>query len=430
VAARVAVLTDLTSRKVADCAQRLLADAGSMVGSSLDPEATARSVAGLAVKEFSDWCLIFTKSENGGVHCSALAHRDGDNATVAAEFERLAAQPGGIPFGVSALLAGGSSQLLSDFGPEAFQPGAVRPELMRLVRRLGVESVMAVPVRVRDRSIGVIVYGSARPERQFNPGDLVVAEELARRTAFAMENARLYREAQASVRHREEFLSIAAHELKTPVASLQLTVQSMAEVLAGPAPNLEFVHGRAIAGERQAARLGRLVDELLDVSAIQAGRIRLTPEIVDLTTTIEQVVARFQTEADRRGVDVAVHAPQPVVGRWDPVRLEQVLTNLLSNALKYGEGRPVRVAVGATPETATLEVEDHGIGMSAEVIGRIFHPFERGVPAGHYGGLGLGLYITEQIVRAQGGRIKVRSTPRQGAVFTVELPRNGPPPSA
>jgi signal transduction histidine kinase len=127
---------------------------------------------------------------------------------------------------------------------------------------------------------------------------------------------------------------------------------------------------------------------------------------------------------------VAIHAPQPVVGRWDPVRLEQVLTNLLSNALKYGEGRPVRVAVGATPETATLEVEDHGIGMSAEVIGRIFHPFERGVPAGHYGGLGLGLYITEQIVRAQGGSIKVRSIPKQGAVFTVELPRNGPPPSA
>jgi signal transduction histidine kinase len=241
-----------------------------------------------------------------------------------------------------------------------------------------------------------------------------------------MENARLYREAQASVRHREEFMSIAAHELKTPVASLQLTVQSMAEVLAGPQPDLEFVRGRAVAGERQGARLGRLIDELLDVSAIQAGRMRLTPEIIDLTTTIEQVVARFQGELERRGVDVAIHAPQPVVGRWDPVRLEQVLTNLLSNALKYGEGRPVRVAVDATPEVATFEVEDHGIGMSPEVMGRIFHPFERGVPAGHYGGLGLGLYITEQIVRAQGGRIKVRSTPAQGATFTVELPRNVP----
>jgi len=107
-----------------------------------------------------------------------------------------------------------------------------------------------------------------------------------------------------------------------------------------------------------------------------------------------------------------------------------VLTNLLSNALKYGEGRPVRVAVEATPEVATLEVQDHGIGMSPEVMGRIFHPFERGVPAGHYGGLGLGLYITDQIVRAQGGRIKVRSTPAQGAIFTVELPRNVPAPAS
>jgi PAS domain S-box-containing protein len=426
VVARVAVLADLTARKAADCAQRLLADAGSTVGSSLDPGVTARSVADLAVRKFADWCLVFTQEEKGGLHCTALAHRDADNGTQAAEFERLAAQSGGIPFGIPALLAGGPAQLLSDFGPESFQPGALRPELMRLVRRLGAESAMVVPLRLRDRTLGAIVYGSARPERHFDAGDLAVAEELARRTSFAMENARLYREARASVRHREEFLSIAAHELKTPVASLQLTVQSMAEVAAKDEPDLEFLRGRANAADRQGARLGRLIDELLDVSAIQAGRIRLTPESIDLAATIKQVVSRFQDELDRRGVDVTIHAPGPVIGRWDPVRLEQVLTNLLSNALKYGEGRPVRVAVDATPEVATVEVEDQGIGMSPEVIGRIFHPFERGVPAGHYGGLGLGLYITEQIIRAQGGTIKVRSSPAQGAIFTVELPRNVP----
>jgi PAS domain S-box-containing protein len=421
VVATAVVLSDLTARKRADANQRLLADAGSTVGRSLDPEETARSVAALAVQEFASSCLIYTQGGSGGVRCAALAHRDAGNGTAAADFERLASQPGGVPFGVSALLAGGPPQLLNDFGPDSFQPGAARPELARLVRRLGVESALAVPMRVGERTVGAIVFGAAG---RYEPADLALAEELARRTAFAIENARLYRQAQDAVRQREEFLSIAAHELKTPLGCLQLTVQSMADVLASPEPDLEFIRGRALAGERQGTRLARLVDELLDVSAIQAGRIHLAPEVIDLTATIDTVVNRFQGELDKRGVDVTVYAPEPVVGRWDPVRLEQVLTNLISNALKYGEGRPVRVAVNATAEVVTLHVEDHGIGMSPEVIERIFNPFERGVPAGHYGGLGLGLYITDQIVRAQGGSIRVRSAPERGAVFTVELPRN------
>jgi signal transduction histidine kinase/PAS domain-containing protein len=422
--ARVAVLTDQTARKHADANQRLLAHAGSTVGSSLDPEATVRGVAALAVEEFADWCLIFTQPDSGSLRCAALAHHDPANDCQAEEFGRLAAQSGGVPFGVPRLLAGGSSQLLLDFGPDSFQPGAARPELMRLVRRLGVECALAVPLRVRERTLGAVVFGLASAERRYEPADLAVAEELARRAAFAMENARLYRQAQAAVRQREEFLSIAAHELKTPLGSLQLTVQSMAEVMSSAQPDLAFVRGRAVAGQRQGARLARLVEELLDVSAIQAGRIHIALETIDLTATIETVVSRFQDELDRRGVDVTVHAPEPVVGRWDPMRLEQVLTNLLSNALKYGEGRPVRVAVNATADVAILHVEDHGIGMSPDVIDRIFNPFERGVPAGHYGGLGLGLYITDQLVRAQGGTISVRSAPARGAVFTVELPRN------
>jgi signal transduction histidine kinase len=420
----VAVLSDLTAGKRADAAQRLLADAGSVVGGSLDPEATARSAAALAAREFADWCTIFTQAEDGRIHCAALEHRSPGNREFAMEFEQLAAQPGGIPFGIAGLLAGGPSQIFADLGPDAFPPGAIRAELLRLVRRLGATSAMAVPLRVRDRTLGAIVYVSARPERRYDPGDLIVAEELARRTALGMENARLYHASQTAIRQREEFLSIAAHELKTPVASLRLTVQSMADVLQAPVPDLEYLRGRSVAGERQAGRLGRLIDELLDVSAVQAGRIHLVPESMDLAATVELVVGRFHEELARKGIDVTIHAPAPVMGRWDPLRIEQVLTNLLSNALKYGQGRPVRVAVDATPELATLHVEDHGIGMSSDVIGRIFNPFERGVPAGHYGGLGLGLYITDQIVRAQGGKISVRSRPQEGATFTVELPRN------
>ena len=117
-----------------------------------------------------------------------------------------------------------------------------------------------------------------------------------------------------------------------------------------------------------------------------------------------------------------MHASSPVVGRWDPDRVEQVITNLITNAIKYGQRRPVQVAVQSSTRGATLQVQDHGIGMSSEIMGRLFNPFERGVSSGHYGGLGLGLYITAQIVHAHGGTISVRSTPGEGSTFTVELP--------
>jgi signal transduction histidine kinase len=170
-------------------------------------------------------------------------------------------------------------------------------------------------------------------------------------------------------------------------------------------------------------RLARLIDELLDVSRSQAGQLRLSRERSDLVAAVHRVVGRFRDELTAKGIEIAVHATSPVFGCWDPLRIEQVIANLISNSIKYGAGRGVRVTCETNETSAILRVEDQGIGMDAPLVARLFKPFGRGVATGQIGGLGLGLYITAQIVHAHGGAISVRSTPGEGSTVIVELPR-------
>jgi signal transduction histidine kinase len=173
-------------------------------------------------------------------------------------------------------------------------------------------------------------------------------------------------------------------------------------------------------------RLSQLMDELLDVSRISSGRFSLHVEPVDLGALVRETAARFEPEVLRLGGRLEVEAPERVEGRWDRQRLEQVVTNLLSNALKYGDGKPVQVRVAKVGTSARLVVRDEGIGIARDALRRIFGKFERAVSERHYGGLGLGLYITRQIVDALGGTIQVESEQGQGATFIVELPLSPP----
>jgi PAS domain S-box-containing protein len=426
IVAGVASLSDVTERKREEAVQRLLADAGSIVGGTLDPDVTLRDLGSLATRELADWCAAFLTNGDHSVRCAAFCHRDAAKASRKVDLDRLLPQPGGAPLRLSSVLATGHSQLFSQFVPDDLEPGAVRSDLLRLMRELGTESAMTVALRRPGRSLGALIFASASAEHRYLPQDLVVAEELARRASLAVENAELYRKAQEAIAQREQFLAVAAHELKTPLTSLQLSIQSIRRQLAKPGVSAESLWKRALAGESQSLRLAGLIDDLLDVSRMRAGRLRLAPEPMDLVQAIHRVVTRFRDELTAKGVEVVVHAPSPVMGRWDVQRIEQVITNLVSNGIKYGEGRAVLVTADARGETAILRVEDHGAGMDAKLIQRLFQPFERGVPAGQVRGLGLGLYITAQIVEAHGGRISVQSTPGAGSTFVVELPLQTP----
>jgi signal transduction histidine kinase len=229
---------------------------------------------------------------------------------------------------------------------------------------------------------------------------------------------------QDAISARDEFLSIASHELKTPLTALGLRLQAMGRVIAAdPDSALARRYGRDVDGmRRQVTRLAELVDGLLDVSRISTGRLKLAVEPVDLAALVQELAARFEAEAERVGCALDVAVTGPCVGSWDRMRLEQVASNLLSNALKYGAGHPVHLHVEGVDGHARLRVRDEGIGISVDAHRRIFHKFERAVSERHYGGLGLGLYVARTLVEAMGGTIRVESEPGLGATFTVELP--------
>jgi signal transduction histidine kinase len=228
---------------------------------------------------------------------------------------------------------------------------------------------------------------------------------------------RLLRDAQVAARAREEFLQVASHELRGPLGTLRLGVQLLLREGGAkpPEPRLRMI-------ERQAERLVRLADSLLDVSRITAGRLALAREDGDLAALVRDVVVRYAEEASDARCALTCEAPGPLLGSYDASRLEQVLSNLVSNALKYGRGRPVHVALASADGVARLSVADRGIGIAPADQARIFGRFERAVSGRNYSGLGLGLWIVRQIVAAHGGRIGVESTPGEGSTFTVELP--------
>jgi PAS domain S-box-containing protein len=235
--------------------------------------------------------------------------------------------------------------------------------------------------------------------------------------------ALLYRQAQAEVRARDEFLSVASHELRTPVTALQVQIQMLDRVAGRSGGVPEAVRERIYAIDRQTRRLGRLVEALLDVSRIRLGRLELRREPVDVSALAREVAAPYQESPElARGSKVTVVAPDPVVIQADRVRLEQVLGNLTGNAAKFGEGRPIEILVTRTDEGVRITVADQGVGIEPGQAARLFGRFERAAPAQHYPGLGLGLYVAREIVEAHGGRISVTGAPGKGATFVVELP--------
>jgi PAS domain S-box-containing protein len=233
---------------------------------------------------------------------------------------------------------------------------------------------------------------------------------------------------RSAVRQRDEFLSLASHELRTPLTALTLQLQSARRKLGASAD--PAVTKKLDVAIRQGGRLGALIEELLDVSRIVSGRLRLHLDRFDLHELVRETTERLADFAARAGCAIEFRSEGAVFGHWDRARIEQVLVNLLTNAVKYGAGLPIEVELHADHDAAEVRIRDRGIGIDADDQARIFDRFEQAVSPKHYGGLGLGLYITREIVHAHGGTVTVESSPGEGAVFRVRLPRETEGPIA
>jgi PAS domain S-box-containing protein len=278
-------------------------------------------------------------------------------------------------------------------------------------------SYLGVPLVATGGIVGAMTF-SAAPGGRYTQRDLELAEELGRRAALGIDNARLYQQARDALRARDEFLIIAAHEVRGPLTSLHLAVQ----MLKRGKLSRDFQPKAFDIIEREAARLARFVDELLDLSRIREGALTFAFEDVNLGQVVQDVATQLGPDLIRAGSSLSVAAESQVRGDWDRLRLEQVVSNLLLNAIKFGLGKPISVSVSSRDRVAILSVRDRGIGIAPEMQDRIFKPFERGVSVRHFGGLGLGLYIVKNIAESLGGSVRVDSRLGGGATFIVELP--------
>jgi signal transduction histidine kinase len=310
-----------------------------------------------------------------------------------------------------------SAEALDGVGPEA----ALRPYF----EQRGPQDVIAVPLVARGRACGSLLVVRDARGRSYGPDDQVMLESIASRAALAIEDARLYAAALEALRLRDDFLSVAGHELKNPLNALQLQLR----LLARKAREQRLSDSLAERAERVARtgeRLGLLIEDLLDVSRINAGQLQLHYSEVDLVAMAREVISRMAEEFARADCETLLESERPVEGCWDRLRLEQVLMNLLSNACKYGRKRPIRVRVEVAPGLARLAVRDEGYGIAPEDQERIFQRFQRADATRHIQGLGLGLWICRQIAEAHGGTLRVESELGKGSTFILELPQRNP----
>lgn len=405
-----------------------IAQAASILSSSLDSSATLANVARLLVPELADWCLVEI-FEEGKPRQVAVAHVDPAKVELARTLrERYPPRPED-PGSIYQVMETGAPQLYPEISDELLARVARGdPEHLRILRELGLRSALVVPLSGRGRVLGTLTLVTTRERERYGPTDLWFAQELCRHVAAAVENAQLFREAREAVNLRDAFLSVAGHELRTPLTALKLQLQlfeRLSRVEQAPGGAAEV----GVKALRQADRLERLIRDLLDVSRIAAGKLSLDREDVDLAALAREVGERFADDLARAGCSLRFSTCGPVQGAWDRGRLDQVLTNLLGNAIKYGKGAPIELGIARKDGEALLWVRDHGIGIAPEHQARIFGRFERAVSERQYGGLGLGLWIARQVVDAHGGSIRCQSAPGEGSTFTVLLPLAGQRPA-
>ena len=406
----------------------LLASAGNLLSRSLEPAETLQAIARTVVPAVADWCRVDLLDKDGVLQRALTYHSDPEKARFGTELtHRLRAAPGAV--GSMLWVTQTGKPFLAHFD----RPGQHDPvrdrDLLTFAQSIGMRAYFMVPLIARGRTLGALGALQAESGRDLSPEDCSLISELAQRAALALDNARLYAEAESALkqaqtanRAKDEFLAMLGHELRNPLAPIVTALQLMQL----RSPHAAEEERRII--ERQVAHLSRLVDDLLDVSRITKGKITLERELVDIKSVVGRALEITQPALERRARPVELSLPQhEVYVLGDAVRLAQVVSNLLTNAAKFTPGdRRIALRIATDGGEVELTVEDAGAGIATELLPRVFDLFVQGEQPRdrNSGGLGLGLTIVRSLVEMHGGSVAAESAGAgRGALFRVRLPR-------
>lgn len=417
------VLRDVTEQRRAERAQRFLADASEILAGSLEYEATLAGLARVAVPHLADWCVIDVL-DDGGLTRLQVAHSDPELDEIAQALRAYPPDPS-RPHPSLTVLETGEAEIIEAVS-DAFLEGITADgDHLALIKRLGVASVLVVPLVARNRTLGAFILVSSTPDRPFGPDDITLANELGRRAALAVDNARLYEAARSAVATRDEVLSVVSHDLGNPLSAIRVATRVLNRFL-GPgeaqpaAAQVELIR-------ESTAQMERLIRDLLEIRRIEAGRLRLVcrpekvSELVDHATRSMQGLAH---EQDVR-LEQVVSGELPETIRVDADRVRQIFANFIGNALKFTPAGGT-ITVGAEPVDGGVSfwVRDTGPGLGPDELPHVFDRFWQAKQQGSPG-VGLGLAIARGLTEAHGGTARVTSGEGQGCTFFFELPLDG-----
>ncbi|MCU0492095.1 MAG: ATP-binding protein [Chloroflexaceae bacterium] len=418
------VARDITARRRAEAVLQLLANASTNLFESLDYTITLQRLARLVVPELADFCIIDMVDDKGAVQLAVVAHADPAREPLLHELRNAYPLQPNSNQPAWQVLQHGEPLLVSKVTSDWLNQVTLDEGHRQLLYQLELHSTLMVPLRLRGQVQGVLSLASREDER-YSATDVALVEDLASRAALALDNARIYDSTQAAVVQREQFLSLATHELKTPLTSLMGYVEMMNRRM-GLGHSLSDKDQRALSIiYQQAIRINRMLNALLDVSRLEVGQLTIEQVPVNLTSMVQRMVDEIRPTLSLHKLEAQL-PPEPLMIVGDELRLEQVVLNLLQNAIKYSpKGGQIRIQVERDGDHANITVQDEGIGVPHDAQAHLFSRFYRAKnvdSARQIPGMGIGLYVVREVVTRHGGCVNVESEEGHGSTFTVSLP--------
>jgi signal transduction histidine kinase len=418
------LIEEQAGRAAAEMAERraaFLAEASRVLGTSFDYHTTLATLTRLAVPSLADFCTVDILGRDGAIQRVGVAHVDPAKERLLWEITRWVRRDAPMVPHLRRALLEGQPTLIPEIDDAMLAANAIDEEHGRLLMQLRPRAVAAVPLIVGEESIGVLVMYTAESGRHYDSDDLALAQELARRAALAVENARLYHETEQATQASDQVLSVVAHDLRNPLNTMLMASQLLADTV--PAESAARRHVAIV--QRAGERMNRLIQDLLDIKRLESGRLTLDLRPIAARALLLDAVEMLRAVASASAVELVLDAPDDLPRvTADAHRVQQVLSNLIGNAIKFTPKRG-RITVGAVPADGEVRVEvcDTGAGIPADQLPHIFGQFWQAT-RGDRRGIGLGLAIAKGMVEAHGGRIWVESTVGEGSSFFFTLPRS------